>query len=118
MTPQELMTGLLAFCGAITSIGAAVVVVYKFIRELRSPEKVQNDRLDAIEKKQDATEKRLSELEKRENNSSDTLGLILDAQFALLSHGISGNAMSEMESARAELQKYLISKRDGGVVND
>lgn len=112
-TANEVITGLLAICGGITTIGAAVVVICNLIKKLKSPEKTQNDRLDALEKKYEEMDKKFSELENKEKTSSDILGLILDAQFALLSHGISGNAVAEMESARSELQRYLINRRGG-----
>lgn len=103
LTWQLFVGGLLAVCGGIVSIGAAVTVIVNFIVKLRSPEKMQNERLDTLEKE-------VEELKEKQQKNEDISKVTLDALFALLSHGISGNAIEEMTDAQRHLKKYLIDK--------
>lgn len=116
LTWQVVVTGILAVCGGITAIGGALAVVASWISKLKSPEKIQNDRLDFLEKEVLELQNEVGELNRKNKDTGDILGLILDSQFALLSHGINGNSISEMEASRARLQKFLIDSR--GEKND
>ena len=51
----------------------------------------------------DKDSRRLTELEEQDR-------LVMQALFALLSHGIDGNDIDAMRSVKAQIQKYLISK--------
>lgn len=69
-TPQELFQAVLAVCGAITAIAAAVAVIVSLIRKAKAPNQIQNDRLKALEEGQkthrellDKDNKRLQHIE-------------------------------------------------------
>ena len=49
-TPQDVINVVLAFCGAIITLSAAIAVLTKLFVQIKKPEKLQNDRLDKLEK--------------------------------------------------------------------
>ena len=110
LTPNDLITIFLGACGFVITVGGAVALIAKAVTSLRTPNKLQNERLDKHEewlKKHDAMldndNKRLKSLEESNN-------LILEGLFALLSHGIDGNDVEDMKKAKKNLNDYLIHR--------
>ena len=109
-TIPELFGFILAVCGGITCIAAAVAVVANAINKMKAPNRAQDVRLDEHEqwlKKHDAMldndNKRLGNLEKSSN-------LTMKALLALLQHGIDGNDVAGMKRVKEELSEYLINR--------
>ena len=50
LTLADLFNVLLALCGAIITVSAAVGIVVNFINKAKLPNKQQNERIDALEK--------------------------------------------------------------------
>ena len=110
ITPAQIVQLFLWFCGAITAVGAAVAVIIKLVNAAKAPTKKLEERLVAVEKK-------LEEHNGYFSNDKDRLDVMEEgnritqrALLALLSHGIDGNDVEGMRSAKAELQKYLIER--------
>ena len=106
ITPQDI----LAAFGAIVCIGGGVGYIVKFIHWIMHPNDIQNKKLkehDEILKKHseylENDNTRITEMEEQDR-------LVMQALFALLSHGIDSNHTEEMKQAREQIQKYLISK--------
>lgn len=113
ITPADLISIFLGICAAIVSISAATTVIIKIIQHAKAPDKKQDERLDALERKVkhfaelfDNDNERLKELE--EGNM-----VTQQAILALLSHSINGNDTDKLTKARDDLQKYLIER--GGI---
>lgn len=116
-TPAQVIALVLAVCGAIVTISAAIGVITKAIDKARAPEKEQNERLDAHEKRLNALDeiivkfreyfdnddRRFKEIEKSNKITQSAL-------LALLKHSINGNDTESLKEARKNLEEYLIEK--------
>lgn len=116
-TPAQLIALILAVCGAIVTISAAIGVIAKALDKARAPEKEQNERLDAHEKRLNALDdiivkfreyfdnddRRFKEIEKSNKITQSAL-------LALLKHSINGNDTESLKEARKNLEEYLIEK--------
>jgi len=116
-TPAQLIALVLAVCGAIVTISAAIGVITKALDKARAPEKEQNERLDAHEKRLNALDdiivkfreyfdnddRRFKEIEKSNKITQSAL-------LALLKHSINGNDTESLKEARKNLEEYLIEK--------
>jgi hypothetical protein len=116
-TPSQLIALILAVCGAIVTISAAIGVIAKALDKARAPEKEQNERLDAHEKRLNALDeiivkfreyfdnddRRFKEIEKSNKITQSAL-------LALLKHSINGNDTESLKEARKNLEEYLIEK--------
>lgn len=110
LTLGELVGGFLAVCTAISCIAGAVVWIVKGVRAAKAPNQKQDARLSALEarvaKHDEYFEKDKQRLESIEDGNRVTQRAIL----ALLAHGIDGNEVEAMKSAKKELQDYLIKR--------
>ena len=116
-TPTQLIALVLGICGAIVTISAAIGVIAKALDKARAPEKEQNERLDAHEKRLNAhdeiierfkeyfdnDDRRFKEIEKSNKITQSAL-------LALLKHSINGNDTESLKEARKNLEEYLIEK--------
>ena len=116
-TPSELVAVILSVCAAIVTISAAIGVIAKALDKARAPEKEQNERLDAHEKRLNALDdiivkfreyfdnddRRFKEIEKSNKITQSAL-------LALLKHSINGNDTESLKEARKNLEEYLIEK--------
>lgn len=116
-TPAQLIALILAVCGAIVTISAAIGVVAKALDKARAPEKEQNERLDAHEKRLNAhdeiiekfkeyfdnDDRRFKEIEKSNKITQSAL-------LALLKYSLNGNDTDSLKAAEKSLEDYLIDK--------
>ena len=116
-TPAQLIALILAVCGAIVTISAAIGVIAKALDKARAPEKEQNERLDAHEKRLNAhdeiierfkeyfdnDDRRFKEIEKSNKITQSAL-------LALLKHSINGEDITSLKEAEKSLEEYLIEK--------
>ena len=120
-TPQELWNIILAICGAIITISAAITVIIKAIDKAKEPNKKQDDRLSALEMKVREIDGRLQLGNKRfeddagrvdsiESNMKASNKVIIESLQALTSHAIDGNNIQELTDAKKSLDEYLINK--------
>lgn len=101
---------ILAIFGAITCIGAGSAYLIKLIKWIKQPNDNQNELLqehsNLLKKHAELLEKdnqRLDDLEQQDR-------LVMQALFALLSHGIDGNDVDAMKKVKEQIQQYLILK--------
>lgn len=114
LTPGQIAVivigAVLAVAGAVNTIGSAVEKLFKIWRAAKAPNNVQNDRLDALEEWRVEVDRKQT----RDNNQLKALqcGLhaIYRANLALLDHGLDGNNIEQMKSAKEELLNQLIDK--------
>ncbi|WP_428970932.1 hypothetical protein [Ralstonia pseudosolanacearum] len=116
-TPAQFIALILSVCAAIVTISAAIGAIAKALDKARAPEKEQNDRLDAHEKRLNALDeiivkfreyfdnddRRFKEIEKSNKVTQSAL-------LALLKHSINGNDTESLKEARKNLEEYLIEK--------
>lgn len=97
-------------CGAICTIAAAIAVFYKAVAKAQEPEHVQNQRLDALEKKVDKFAEFFDRDNKRLNSLDEGNRVTQQALLALMSHAINGNDTEKLTRAKDDLESYLINK--------
>lgn len=102
--------GLLALCGAITTIGSAGEKIVKVVKAAKAPNAEQNSRIDDLENRMEIVERKLDK-DKKHLESIDAGNRVTQlALLALLDHGIDGNNISQMQHAKEELQSHLINR--------
>lgn len=116
-TPSQLIALILGVCAAIVTISAAIGVIAKMLDKARAPEKEQNERLDAHEKRLNAhdeiiekfkeyfdnDDRRFKEIEKSNKITQSAL-------LALLKFNLNGNDTESLKEAERSLEEYLIEK--------
>lgn len=116
-TPAQIIALVLSVCGAIVTISAAIGVIAKALDKARAPEKEQNERLDAHEKRLNAhdeiiekfkeyfdnDDRRFKEIEKSNKITQSAL-------LALLKYSLNGNDTESLKKAEESLENYLIDK--------
>ena len=98
------------FCGAVCSVAAAAAVFAKAAAKAAEPENVQNQRLDALEKKVDKFAEFFDRDNKRLNSLDEGNRVTQQALLALMSHAINGNDVDKLVRAKDDLESYLINK--------
>lgn len=116
-TPAELVSMVLAICGAIITISAAIGVIARVLEKARAPETVQNQRLDAIDRRLDEVDKTLATFREYFTNDDNRFKAIersnkvtQTALLALLKHSLNGNDIDSLKEAERSLEEYLIDK--------
>ncbi len=101
---------IVAICAGFSTICVAVGWVVKIIRAIKAPSKELEQRISALEELNkthagylDADKKRLAALEEGNRMTAKAI-------LALLDHGIDGNDIEAMKTAKVELQDYLIRR--------
>lgn len=116
-TPEQFIALVLGICGAIVTISAAIGVIAKLLDKAKAPEKEQNERLDAHEKRLNAhdeiiekfkeyfdnDDRRFKEIEKSNKITQSAL-------LALLKHSLNGNDTESLKEEMKKLEAYLIQK--------
>ena len=106
---DAVVTQAAAICGLILSIASVVTLIITIVRKAKAPEAKQNERLDALEKAvqehDDLLRNDLSRFERMERGNR----IMQKCMLALLSHGIDGNDIEQMQQARSDLNEYLIN---------
>lgn len=102
-TMLQLIRVMLAISAGIVSMAAGVGVVVALVKRAGAPNRQQNDRLTNLEERADRYDKTLETIEKSNRVTQRAI-------LALLSHGIDGNELDGMRSAKNELTEFLIER--------
>lgn len=106
----EVWTGVLALASAVLLLSNAAEKIGKAVQAARAPSVQQNERLDALENRMTAAEKKLDK-DKEHFEAIDASNRVTQvALLALLDHGIDGNNIDQMQHAKDELQTHLINR--------
>lgn len=109
-TAAVVVGGILALCGAISTIGGAVEKVSKVVKAAKAPNDEQDRRLTAAEKEIVDIKGFLANDKKRIDSLEDGNRVTQRALLALLGHGLDGNNQKQMAEAKAELESHLINR--------
>ena len=110
LDPTEFWAFITAVCAFIISASAAFRIIVDAIKKLRAPEKTQDDRLKLIEERLDLFETYFLNDKKRIDAMESGNRVTQRAILALLSHAIDGNNQDQLETARDNLNEYLINR--------
>ena len=106
ITPGQI----LGLCSAIIVISGAVTILINMLSKVTAPNKEQNARLDAIELRLKEHEELFAKDLRRFEGLEEGTRVTQRALLALLSHGIDGNDVNSLRTAKADLEKYLIER--------
>lgn len=114
LTPLEICVvvvgALLAVASAVNTLGAAVEKIVKAVKAAKAPENLQNGRLKALEDDMTQVKQYLTNDNARLDKLESSTRITMRAQLALLSHGLDGNNVHQMEEAKKEIENYLINR--------
>lgn len=116
-TPAQLIALILSVCAAIVTISAAIGVIAKALEKARAPEKEQNERIDACEKRLNALDDIVVKFREYFDNDDKRFKAIeksnkitQSALLALLKHSLNGNDTESLKKAEKSLEEFLIEK--------
>ena len=118
---SDIWTLLLAFCGAIVTISAAVVVITKIIERMKLPNKEQNERIEALEKSikeiyesieltNEQFKKDAERMDTSERAFKAASIVMIESLQALTAHAIDGNNTDELKESKKKLDTYLLNR--------
>lgn len=102
--------GILAVCGAISTIGGAANWIVKLVQVMKAPNAEQDKQIAEILEWRKGVDVKLDNDNRRLDRNENSERITQRALLALLAHGIDGNHQKQMEEAKEELQNHLISK--------
>lgn len=114
LTPWEIVVivcGLLmGGAAAINTLGSAAEKITKAWRAAKAPNDQQDERLDKIEADVRELRGMLGRDKERLDTQDESNRVTQQALLALLAHGIDGNHVEQMETAKAKLENHLINR--------
>ena len=109
-TIGQLVGSILAACAALSCVAAAVTWVVKVVSKVRAPEHRQDERLTELERRVAKHDEFLDRDKERLEAIEEGNRVTQRAILALLAHGIDGNDIDALRTAKTELQEYLIKR--------
>lgn len=115
---MELITQILAICGAISVIGGAVLVLSMICTTRKAPKEKQDNRIEQIEKRITNIETSITGInQKLDNdyknirNTRDDMNLLMRSMFNLIENKITGNNIEGLKKTREELVNAMTDKK-------
>lgn len=105
-TTSQLITA----CAGIITISGAISVIVSVIAKAQAPNKLQDSRIENLENKVEKFEELLAKDKERFDDIESGNRVTQRAILALLAHGIDGNEIDGMRSAKHDLERYLIER--------
>ena len=121
LTPAEVWQLILVICGAIITVSGAISVIINLANKAKEPNKMQDQRIAALEEKVNDITDRLEKgdrhfdsdqerMDALERSMKETNRVIIESLQALTAHAIDGNNSQELREAKKRLDDYLIKK--------
>lgn len=121
LTPAEVWQLILVICGAIITVSGAISVIINLANKAKEPNKMQDQRIAALEEKVNDITDRLEKgdrhfdsdqerMDALERSMKETNRVIIESLQALTAHAIDGNNSQELKEAKKRLDDYLIKK--------
>ena len=101
---------ILAICGGIITIIGAIEKIVGAGKVINAPNEEQNKRLKALEERCDKYDLYFSADKQRLNDLEQSLSVLMQSQFALLSHAINGNDTDKLRKAQEDMLAYLTKR--------
>ena len=103
--------GVLALAAAVNTVGNAIEKIVKAYRAGKAPDEVQDQRISALEAATAELQREAQRVAERLDRRDDGMSLIYEALLALCSHGIDGNNVDDMRTAKRKIENFLINNR-------
>lgn len=94
----------------IISSATVITLIYGLMKFAGSPNRTQNQRLDALEKWREQVDDRLTTGDNHFRAIDDGNRVTQKAILALMKHAINGNDIDELRKAEKNLEEYLVEK--------
>ncbi|MBQ2863420.1 MAG: hypothetical protein IJE84_04520 [Clostridia bacterium] len=107
---ENILSVILAAASAIVLISNAAEKIARALRAAKTPIDTYNDRLTALELWKEEADRKLSRDNDRLSSIDESSRVTQRAILALLDHGIDGNNVDGLCSAKEELQNHLINR--------
>ena len=107
---MQLIEAFLALCGAIVAVSAAIGAIVSAVKKAKSPNQLQNERIDTLEHRVDRHDELLGNDKKRLDKIDEGNRVTQRALLALLKHSLDGNDTDSLRKAESDLSDYLINK--------
>ena len=101
---------LLAVCGGISIVGAAIAVIARWLSPVRKYMKGMKAMQEQQERDQENNEKRFKNDLEAIRGMQETEKLILRALIILLDHQVTGNGVDSLKTMKKEIETFLITK--------
>lgn len=110
LSPSDIWAVIAWVAAAVLLLANALEKIIKGFRAAKAPNEQQNKRLENLESRMTAAERKLDN-DKRHFESIDASNRVTQvALLALLDHGIDGNNIKQLQTAKEELQTHLINR--------
>ena len=113
-TMKDLFNLMLAVCGAIVTISAAMVAIARIIEKIKKPNIDQDKRIkdleDSIKKINERLELDAKRLDAYEQSFKQSTNVIIESLQALTAHAIDGNNTDELKESKKKLDTYLLNR--------
>ena len=103
-------TMVLAICGGIITIIGAIEKVVSAGKAINNPNVEQNKRIAALEERCDKFDQYFTSDKQRLNDLEQSLSVLMQSQFALLSHALNGNDTDKLKKAQEDMLAYLTKR--------
>lgn len=110
MDVLPLLTVILAVCGGIITVIGAVEKIVNAGKVIHAPNAEQDRRIKALEERCDRYEQYLNSDKQRLNDLEQSLSILMQGNFALLSHAINGNDVDKLRRTQGEMLDYLTKR--------
>lgn len=94
----------------IISSATVITLIYGLIKFAGTPNRSQNQRLDALEKWREQVDDRLTMGDNHFRAIDDGNRITQKAILALMKHAINGNDIDDLKKAEKSLEEYLVEK--------
>ena len=124
LTPHDVWNIVMAVCGGIVAVSAAVAVILKVIDHFKAPDKKQDERIKTLEKEVEEINIRLragdsrfesdtQRVGKLESKMNKTNKIIIESLQVLIEHDIDGNNNDGLKQMKHKLDAYLLEQTTG-----
>ena len=110
VTLPEIWTVIAWIAAAIILLANASDKIAAAVKTAKAPNAQQNDRLDALEDEMKQVKQFLANDKKHLDALDEGNRITQRALLALLSHGLDGNSIDQMEAAKTALENHLINR--------
>ena len=101
---------ILAVCGWVVVIINAIEKIVGAGKALNAPNAEQDRRLAALEARCDKYDRYFDSDKQRIADLEQMLSVLMQAQFALLSHEINGNDLDKLKEVQSKMMDYLTKR--------
>lgn len=112
ITAQQIVNIFLGICAGIITASGAIIAVASLIKKLRSPEKIQDERIQKIETHLSEIDKKLAMDKKRLDNIEYGHEVTQEALLALLNYQLNPENKDVLKEAKRHLETYLVRRKE------